>query len=312
MFIATMRILFIRSGGLGDFILSLPVLGALRQTWPEAHIEILGKPGIASLGLGPSYAEAVTSIDEARFARLFSDARLEKADPLIAYLSGFDLAVSFLGAADSAFGQKLASFAGRVLFIAAPSSGQGHACQQFLSQLESLGIVASDGRPRVSVEPVARTRGKHLLREALGDHARGPILMHPGSGSPRKNWPPDSFAALARSFRHTGFSVALIEGEADRAAVEALQAVLEPETEPVLQNLSVLDLAGAICEARLFVGNDSGVTHLAGSVDTPVVCMFGPTDASIWAPRAASARVLRLDASPERVCHAALELIGPR
>jgi hypothetical protein len=71
MFIAIMRILFIRSGGLGDFILSLPVLGALRHTWPNAHIEILGKPAIAPPGLGPGYADAVTSIDGARFARLF-------------------------------------------------------------------------------------------------------------------------------------------------------------------------------------------------------------------------------------------------
>ena len=161
----------------------------------------------------------------------------------------------------------------------------------------------------IHVELEVRERACRRLREALGAQGGRVILIHPGSGSPRKNWPGACFAALISELRSAGYDVALIEGEADRAAVGGLQATLEPATAPVLQNLCLLDLAGALAEACLFVGNDSGVTHLAASLDRPVVCLFGPTDPSIWAPVCARAQVLEMSSSPDRVFSAALEVL---
>jgi heptosyltransferase-3 len=308
---AAKQILFIRTGGLGDFILSLPVLAALRQAWPDAQIEILGRPSIGGLGLGPAYADRVTSIDEARFAGLFSGAGGAEAGPLAAYLSRFDLAVSFLGAPDSDFARALGALVKRVLFIAAPAPGQGHACRQFIQQLAPLGIAPADWRPRVYVEPERRVRARQLLDVLGRPEAGAPVLVHPGSGSPRKNWAPARFAGLIARFREARFDVAAIVGEADEVAARSVQDQLGPQALPILEQLPLPELAGVLNAARLFVGNDSGVSHLAAAVGAPALCFFGPTDPAVWAPVGEPTRVLRFgEATPESAFRAALEILG--
>jgi hypothetical protein len=127
---APRRILIIRTGGLGDFILCLPVIGALASTWPGAELEIMGRPEIAALA--QPLTTRITSIDDRRFASLFADRPLDASDPAAAYLSSFDLVVSFLGVADSDFGRKLQSLVRWTLFVPAPPPGPKHAVIHFL------------------------------------------------------------------------------------------------------------------------------------------------------------------------------------
>ena len=132
------------------------------------------------------------------------------------------------------------------------------------------------------------------------------VLIHPFSGSPKKDWPLDRFRALAR-----------------RLAVRwAVQWVVEPggrtvdgvDLAPPTRDL--FELACRLAGARLYVGNDSGITHLAAAAGAPVLALFGPTDPAVWGPRGGRVRILSsggapLDSIPvEAAAEAAQALLG--
>jgi heptosyltransferase III len=132
-----------------------------------------------------------------------------------------------------------------------------------------------------------------------------PILIHPGAGAVWKRWPPDQFAHVARRLRDAGRPVALLAGPADRAAVHAVLARIDL---PVLENLPPRALAAVLSHADLYIGNDSGVTHLAALAGAPTLALFGPTDPASWSPLGRVRIIRRCTAVSSavgeiRVCH---------
>ena len=138
---------------------------------------------------------------------------------------------------------------------------------------------------------LVRSLGPHAdpapgdLEPASRAHTGAGIYLHPGAGAAWKRWPADRFAELATHL----CGVHLIEGPADGNAVAE---VLEHIDLPVLRPSSLEDLAQHLRTACLFIGNDSGVTHLAAALGVPTIALFGPTDPVQWAPLG-RARVLR-------------------
>ncbi len=138
--------------------------------------------------------------------------------------------------------------------------------------------------------------------------AKGLVLIHPGSGSPRKNWPKARFMELARRLAQAGHRVVWVLGpaEADQAG--------EGWGSESLDRPSLEVLAATLGSARLFVGNDSGVSHLAAAVGAPTLAIFGPTDPLVWTPDGTQVRTVfapngRLgDLSVEAVEGAAVEI----
>ncbi|MFB3902891.1 MAG: glycosyltransferase family 9 protein [Acidobacteriota bacterium] len=304
------QILIIRTGGVGDFILSLPVIRALAECWPEAELEILGRPAIAELA--GSRVKRITSVDDRRFASLFTDAALSGSDPATVYLSSFDLAVSFLGVPESDFGARLRSLVPRTFFISPPkASGTRHAVTHFLQALEPAGIVTADPIPRVELPGEAREAGRRLLQRAAGTAAFDPpVIIHPGSGGRHKNWPPRLFAQTIGLFKATGPQPVLLQGEADEATIGEVMDQLGRNQAPVLKDARLVEVAGAIACSQLVVGNDSGISHLAAALGIPLVCLFGPTDPKVWRPLGPRVRVLTFDeATPERVQEAGIALM---
>lgn len=302
------RILIIRTGGLGDFILTLPVMRALANQWPDAELEILGRPAIAALAR--PHLHRITSIDDRRFARLFSGGSLDTSDPARVYLSAFDLVVSFLGVPESDFGRKLLSLVPRTLFIPPPPAGDKHATIHFLQALRPLGLEVVHTVPRVEVAAEDRETGGKLVQQVLGPTGwKRPVIIHPGSGGRHKNWPPRLFAQTVRLLRESGHRAILLQGEADGETVRQVLDHLGQDAAPVLKDASLVQVAGAIACSRLVVGNDSGISHLVAAVGTPLICLFGPTDPIVWRPLGAAVRVLTFDeATPERVCEEGIRL----
>ena len=122
------------------------------------------------------------------------------------------------------------------------------------------------------------------------------ILVHPGSGSPVKNWPAAEFAAVIRDLDQ----VRLIVGEADQAAAEAVEQALGCRL-PRLDQPSLPGLAARLAGCRAYLGNDSGVSHLAGLVGARTVAMFGPTPAAVWRPLGPNVQTLDFTTAPDRV-----------
>ena len=113
------------------------------------------------------------------------------------------------------------------------------------------------------------------------------VALHVGSGGARKNWPAERFAAVADRLAEEGRRVLLVSGPADEAAVGAFRHSTRNDV-VVSDSPSLGHLAALFHASNAYLGNDSGVSHLAAAVGTPTVAIFGPTDPALWAPRGAN------------------------
>ncbi|HEY4757284.1 MAG TPA: glycosyltransferase family 9 protein [Chthoniobacterales bacterium] len=289
------RILVIRGGAIGDFILTLPAFKALRDARPQAHIEILGYKHIAVLAENRFYAQAVQSIEYALLARFFarnSELPAELAD----YFASFDLIISYLYDPDQIFETNLHR-CGVQNLICGPArivESAGHASRQLAQPIEELGINVVDFAERVfpSVED------REFARQFLASLLQPIIAIHPGSGSHEKNWPLENWVGLFSStsdFGNTGRLV-VISGEADEAQTNELQREWKNRNVRFARNLPLPCLA-AMLQRATFIGHDSGISHLAAAAGANCILLFGPTDPDVWAPKNENVRVLR---SPSR------------
>src|ERR1700693_6511400 len=187
------RILVIRGGAIGDFILTWPALKALRDARPQAHMEILGYKHIAVLAEERFYAQAVHSIEYGPLARFFardSELPAELAD----YFASFDLIVSYLYDPDRIFETNLLRCGVQNLLCGPPKivENAGHAAHQFGRPIEEMGIRVVDLSEKVFPSIEDRQFASDFLRSL-----QQPIVaIHPGSGSKEKNWPLENWIAL--------------------------------------------------------------------------------------------------------------------
>lgn len=283
------RFLILRGGAIGDFIATLPVLQALRAQWPAACLEIWGYPHIAELAVAAGLAQTVVSLDRAEMARFFVP-EPSFTDAQVAAVRSFDLVFNYLHDPVGQVRSNLLLAGAKQVLSGSPLIKRGHAVPFLLEPLQALALYENDLVPTLDFPAEMRARGRERLR-ALG--LRGhPVAVHPGSGSPAKNWPVERFVEIVRRLREKGREVVLVLGEAD-AAEAAVFARELPEL-PVLTELALVELAPALAECAAFLGNDSGIAHLAAAVGLPVVALFGPSNADVWAPRGrGGVRVLR-------------------
>lgn len=266
------KILVLRGGALGDFIVTLPALAALRRRWPEARIELAGNATAAALARTRGLLDAVHSQHEARWAALYGDAPLAPA--FAAWLGEFDLVLSFWPDPDGDLRRRFPLRAGQRFLHGDALPTRAPAAAHYAAPLRELGIGTTDLHYTLATPPVDRS-----------DAAR-PIALHPGSGSPRKNWPAENWRAL---IARLDAPVSLIVGEAERAAWADFAA---PRV-TVLHAPPLEDLAAHLAGCRHFLGHDSGIGHLAAACGVPCTLLFGPTDPAMWAPPAPHVRVLR-------------------
>jgi heptosyltransferase-3 len=288
------RILIIRGGALGDFVLTLPALKALRDARPCAHIEILGYKHIALLAENRFYAQAVRSIDYGPLSSFFAK-NSQLSPELASYFAGFDLIISYLYDPDRIFENNLRRCGAKNL-VHGPhkvvESG-GHAAGQLARPIEQLGIKVSDLTERIFPSAEDRQFARDFLR-----HSQQPILaIHPGSGSREKNWPLENWMALVSRngdlFSGKKFpSLVVVSGEADQVETEQLEREWKDREVRFARNLPLPHLA-AVLERAIFIGHDSGISHLAAAAGANCVLLFGPTDPDLWAPVNKNVRVVR-------------------
>lgn len=246
-----MRRLLIRPGGIGDCILSFPALEHLKADYTEVWVRGEAAPLIR-------FADRVCSIASTGLDLL----GLPGTDPAPASmerLRSFDSIVSWYGANRAEFRERAGALGLPLRFLSAlpPAGERIHAADFFLKQAGGSGLAV----PRIECPPAER---------------RGFAVIHPFSGSPRKNWPLERYRELAQRLP---LPVRWCAGPE-----EALDQAVRIE--------NLWDLAGWLGSARIYIGNDSGITHLAAAVGTPVVAIFGPTDPELWAPRGDRVRIV--------------------
>lgn len=277
-----MHVLLVRAGALGDLLLLRRTIAALHAASHEVSL-LASAPGAVLVGPGLSEVRERLDFDHPEMARLLSGApggalfeRLREADAVLAFTRSPPLLDALRPVA-------------RRLIVRDPTPASGHASRWLAEATRELG---GDPLPRPpDLEP---TREETVTAAALCTALPERFLaLHPGSGSPAKNWPPPRFAALAAA-RSGDRPWLLVRGPADDAAVRALG-----ETGPRIDpgTLPPRVLGAMLRHAGLFVGNDSGVSHLAAAFGAPTLALFGPTDPDVWAPVGGAVRTLR---SPDR------------
>lgn len=286
----TPHILVVRGGAIGDFILTLPAIGALRERWPDAHIEILGYRHIIELAHGRHYANAVRSIEAGPMAGFFVPGG-KLNEPLADYFRRFQLVISYLYDPDHIFADNVRRCGVRQVIEASPRPTDQHAAVHYCKPLEALAIYVERPVPRVYLNEADRAFASRFFA-AIG---REPIIaVHPGSGSQSKNWPAANFAAVARWLAdELALQLLLVQGEADDEPVARVTELIAPRPFHYARGLTLIELAAILERCALFLGNDSGITHLAAAVGTPTVAVFGPASSSIWEPRGEQVCVVR-------------------
>lgn len=270
------KILVLRGGALGDFIVTLPALALLRTRWPEAKIELIGNATAAALARNRGLIDRVHSQHEARWSALFG---AEPPPPaLAAWLDEFDLVVNYWPDPDGALARRFPRHARQRYLSAAALPLRAPAATHYCEPLRELGI-----EPASFIFPLG-TLGSATTRSIPR------IALHPGSGSPRKNWPQDRWLELIARLERP---LLLVVGEVERERWSEVSEAGFASRVRVLTQPPLETLVAELSSCRLFLGHDSGISHLAAACGVPCVLLFGPTDPATWAPPAPHVRVLR-------------------
>ncbi len=253
----------LRPGALGDTLLALPALRALRRAGLPVTLAAHG--AAARFLESSSEVEHGVAFDDPSLAWLFTASPAPTEEQVVAWMREAPRGLP----ADS---------------LMAPSRPPGmdqHCAGYLLETLAPLGIGLACDDSVLGVIP----------------HPSAEVLVHPGSGSPAKNWPAEHVAAVIRALDRP---VRLIVGEADEAAASHVEACLGRRLER-LERASVADLAARLAGCGAYLGNDSGVSHLAGLCGAHAVVLFGPTDPTVWRPLGPDVNVLPFETTPTDV-----------
>jgi heptosyltransferase III len=269
------RILVIRGGAIGDFVLTLPAIKLLRDRFPDAHLEILGVKHIVALAEQRFYADAVRSLDAPQLAKFFA-ANSDLPPDLSSYFANFDLVLSYLYDPDKIFETNV-NKCSRANFIAGPAKvgNTEHAALQLARPLQGLGLLLKDPAARIFPSDEDRVAASVFRAES--------IVLHPGSGSETKNWPIENWIELGDRLLANGRQLLVVGGEADAARFAKMKSTWNRQPVRFAENLP-LPLLAALLEGRTFVGHDSGISHIAAAVGARCILLFGPTDPAVWAP----------------------------
>lgn len=283
------------AGALGDFITTLPAIAAWRRlratgrAAPQPTV-LLGKPVHARLV--PSFFDQVWDAGRARFAPLLAgEPSAELADQIevVAEALVFAAKSSGIEAGLRALGVP------RVICQQPFPPTRTHVVDWHLSLFPDLPLSEAERTPRVGLarQTVARL-----------EKAEASVAVAPGSGSPKKNWPLERFLALADELSAAHERVAWVLGPVEQETGLAERIARARPAESRWLDCGLRALAGRLSTARLFVGNDSGVAHLAAAAGCPVVVLFGASDPAVWAPRGKRVQVVGNGAS-------GMEMIAP-
>jgi ADP-heptose:LPS heptosyltransferase len=270
--------LAIHPGALGDVLLAIPALRALRAGGPVA---LAAQPRVAALLQALGVVDEALAFDSLGFDALFTDdtsraPRLER----------FERLMCWFGARDPSFTGRLRALVPDA--VVAPSVRPGRPVWQHL--LETVGAPAGQWRAPLEVPERVRALGAEALAAAGMDAPRPWLVVHPGAGSPAKQWPAEAFARVVTTLAaRARMNVLVHQGPADGAAVTALRRHLGDGAVRLVEP-SLPALAGVLAHAALFVGNDSGVSHLAAALGVPSVVLFDARHLD-WRPWWAGARV---------------------
>jgi len=296
------RGLILQPGAIGDCVLTLPLAKFMKDSLRLGGVDILGHTEYIGILPGRTCIDVIRSIDLTDLHRLFVEPKnfdLVDRDPLISIFADYAWIVTFLGEPNSNFEQNLiftanCSHSAEVITLSMkPPQDFGQHLTEFYTQqlieqsglsLEHWSVGAND--ILIKATDADKERGKELLKEIDFDprSSRGLVVIQPGSGGLNKCWHLDNFLAVAKEISSKGVEVIFLLGpaELDRLSSERIKDINSVAI--CLTDLSLTQVLELLSCADGFVGNDSGITHLAAGLGVRTLAVFGPTNPAVYRP----------------------------
>ncbi|HET9478959.1 MAG TPA: glycosyltransferase family 9 protein [Pyrinomonadaceae bacterium] len=304
------RVLIVRLRSIGDTVLATPSLFALKRFLPQARVDILVEEWVAPLLTDHPHVDNVVVLERGGLV-----ARTRVARELRA--ARYDVVYNLHGGTTATFLTRATGARHRVGFKTyqyaklhtqlAPSPlllwGQQktHSVEQQLALLGWTGVPVSD-RPRtrlgISAEAVA-TVNQHLAAAELAD--RKIALIHPAAAFETKRWASENFAHVAEFLADRGFAPVAIAAPHEAQVISDLLTAASVKI--VALDLSLPEVIALASRSQLFVGNDSGIAHIAAAVGTPSVVVFGSSNVAHWRPWNRAAAHVVIEEMPCQPCH---------
>src|SRR6267378_1863447 len=305
------NILVIDFGQLGDVVMSLPALRAIRERYPHAQITVIvGRPGAEIIDMS-GYADATIEVDRVelrdgfkplsilRILQMVKDLRRREFDFVVDLhsFSETNLLGFFSGAPKRLFSRRpgrsldfLANFKPKPA-VDKNDPGQ-HLIDRYLDVLVPLGIKDQPRVPRLATRAEDGRSIDRMLRKAKADIGAPLVGLFPGAGHPGRCWPLEQFAELADFLiRNDGVRPVIFVGPEERHLVQRMRAGF-PSTCVMLEKLSISQLAAAQARLAVFVSNDTGPVHIAAAVGTPIVVLIDLPRPHAYVPTGASQRLI--------------------
>jgi predicted lipopolysaccharide heptosyltransferase III len=281
------RILVIRLRSIGDTVLSTPSLIALRRFLPEARIDILLEDWVAPLLENFDAVDNVIVVGKSEFDRLKTAWRLRR--------NNYDVVLNLHGGTTSTLLARATGATHRIgyenyqyssLYTHRLSSSSDfwkrektHSAEQQLALLGSAGVAVGDRlRTRLDISPSARRS-----ISARFDTSKKYALLHPASLFATKEWAAEKFAQIVKHLSDRGLATVAVAQRNERPVLDELQKFSLYRID-VFDDLTLPQITALAASAELFVGNDSGIAHIAAAVNTPTVVIFGSSNRDHWRP----------------------------
>ena len=291
-----MHILIIRPGAIGDTLLTLPVIQALREHYgPAAHITLVGNTTVLPLAHASGIVDEIHDYQETRWSHLFltessRSIRDGKPDTIDIILKRTQLAICWLHNPAGIVEQNLRR-AGieQVIITSGRPDISTHRAMHIIAYLaETIGLTWQKPLHDISLPLPDITPQAETTRL---------IALHPGSGGASKCWPVECFAeVIYYLWQHHRAAVLVLAGPAEQERLVLLQSLLRAYPQPgqceYLINSPLLTIAQRLQQCQCYIGNDSGLTHLAAMLGLPTLALFGPSDPIIWHPPGPSVTIL--------------------
>ena len=301
----TQRGIILQPGAIGDCILTLPLAGLMKDCLGLGGIDILGHTEYIGILPGRTYVDGIRSIDSLDLHRLFANTKsfdLADGDPLINAFADYAWIATFLGEPNSNFEQNLiftanCSHSADVITLPtkAPKDFSKHISDFYTQQfIDQSGLFFQPWQLQPEECLIKATEadiigGKELLKEINLNPAEKVVVIQPGSGGAKKCWHIDNFLAVAKQLVSEDIQVIFLLGpaELDRfssTTPAVLLRKIEAAGAKCLTDLPLTQVLGLLSCADGFIGNDSGITHLAAGLGIRTLAVFGPTNPAVYKP----------------------------
>lgn len=305
------RVLVVRLRSIGDTVLSTPSLFALKRFLPHASVDILVEDWVAPVLDGFPHVDNVITLERkstSARARVARRLRAERYD-VVYNLHGGTTATLLARATGAKHRVGYATYQyARLHNHLSPSSSllweqqQTHSVEQQLALLGWTGVPVSDRPPTqlAVTEPAAAAIAGRIQTAGLADTPFA--VIHPAAAFATKQWAAEKFGRVADELAGQGLGVVVITAPDETPIVAELQ---RNTAAPVVAftDLSLPEITALLARARLFVGNDSGIAHIAAAVETPAVVIFGSSNLAHWRPWAKATAAVVYEEMECQPCH---------